>query len=63
MTRWMRMTMMIKPKEKYPELPNHNWGKVLLDLVDYVRSLEKVVKNIDERLSCIEYMCRNQWGE
>jgi hypothetical protein len=46
--------MPVKTKEKYPELPNHAWGRVLLDLVEYVRSLEKVIKNIDSRLSIIE---------
>jgi hypothetical protein len=46
---------MIEFKEQYPKLPNSNqWGAALSSVVDFMGTLQLVVKKIDSRVSNLE---------
>ncbi len=46
---------MIEFKEQYPKLPNSNqWGAALSSVVDFMGTLQLVVKKIDARVANLE---------
>lgn len=52
---------MIEFKEQYPKLPNSNqWGAALSSVVDFMGTLQLVVKKIDARVANLESSERNR---